>query len=314
MGAIEFSRRISARRERTDRGSTAPAYAEDFPDPFVLRVDDRYYAYATQTAGMNVQVMVSSDLDRWSHLGDALPKLPTWAGPGRTWSPAVLLREHGYVLFVAVRDESSGRQHIAMAASSQPEGPFVPPSTAPFLTQADRGGCIDPSTYVDEDGVAYLLWKTDDDAIGRPATLWGSRLAPDGLSLAGEAVELLSQTEDWERPRVEAPSLARGGRRYFLFYSGGDWTTKDYAIGYAKGASPLGPFSKATRGRPWMASRQGAAGPGGAEIFTDSSGGLRMAYHAWHPDRVGYEAGGSRCLFIDRLGFIKRRPELNPEN
>jgi beta-xylosidase len=256
--------------------------------------------------------MVSTDLERWTHLGDALPKLPTWAAPGKTWSPAVLPREHGHVLFVSVRDHQSGRQYVAMATASEPTGPFVPPSTAPFLTQPDRGGCIDPSTFVDDDGATYLLWKTDDDAVGGPATLWGARLAPDGLSLAGEAVELLHQTEDWERPRIESPSLARGYDRYFLFYSAGDWASGSYATGYAKGAGPLGPFRKASHQGPWMSSREGAAGPGGAEFFTDPSGGLHIAYHAWHPDRVGYESGGVRSLWIDRLDFARRRPVLNP--
>jgi beta-xylosidase len=280
----------------------------------VIAVGDRYYAYATQTGQINVQVMVSADLERWEHLGDALPKLPTWSGRGKTWSPSVLPREHGYVLFVAVHDRESGRQHIAMATATQPEGPFSPPSTAPFLTGADRGGCIDPSTFVDDDGVAYLLWKTDDDALGRPATLWGAQLAPDGLSLTGDPVELLRQSQNWERPRIESPSLTRGDGRYFLFYSAGDWVTENYATGYAKGVGPLGPFLRGTRRRPWMSSRQGVAGPGGAEVFTDRSGVLRIAYHAWHPAQVGYEAGGTRSLFIDRMGFIRRRPVLNPKS
>ena len=76
------------------------------------------------------------------------------------------------------------------------------------------------------------------------------------------------------------------------------------------GAGPLGPFHKETRFRPWMASRRGVAGPGGAEIFTDASGSRRIAYHAWTPPHIGYAAGGVRSLWIDRLGFRDSRPVL----
>lgn len=297
---------------KTDLVSTAPAYSGDFPDPFVVRLRGRYYAYATQTGNINVQVMVSTDLSRWTHLGDAMPELPRWSSPGKTWAPAVLPREHGHALFVAVRDQASGRQHIALATARRPQGPFVDTLSTPFLSQVDRGGCIDPSLFVDHDATTYLVWKTDDDALGRPARLWGARLEPDGLSLAGPSVELLRQTEDWEMPRIEGPSLTRGEEGYYLFYGGGDWTSSGYATGYAIGESPLGPFTKATREASWMSSRKAAAGPGGAELFTDVAGGLRIAYHAWHPDRVGYEAGGARSLWIGKVRFAGRHPILEP--
>src|SRR5262249_41737102 len=50
----------------------------DFPDPFVLREGDRYYAFATGGPGRNVQVATSRDLASWSFLPDALPELPSW--------------------------------------------------------------------------------------------------------------------------------------------------------------------------------------------------------------------------------------------
>src|SRR5438445_4969000 len=149
-------------------------YAGDFPDPFVL-VASRHYAYGTQTGSINVQVMVSDDLTTWDHLGDALPGLPAWAEPGHTWSPAVLRRPDGYILYFAVRHAASGHQCLSRATASGPEGPFVDTSGAPFVFQDDRGGSIDPSPFVDADGTAYLLWKSDDNSIGRPTSLWGAR-------------------------------------------------------------------------------------------------------------------------------------------
>ena len=52
-----------------------------------------------------------------------------------------------------------------------------------------------------------------------------------------------------------------------------------------------------------MGSYGGVAGPSGPSFFVDSGGVLRMAYHAWTPGRVGYEAGGARALWVDPLPF-----------
>lgn len=298
----------------------AKVYAGDFPDPFVLVADarrrggvpreHRHFAFGTQTGSINLQVMLSHDLNVWDRLGDALPRLPAWAEPGRTWAPAVLGRPDGYVMYYAVRHRAAGRQCLSLATASRPEGPFVDTSAAPFVFQDDRGGSIDPSPFVDGDGTAYLLWKSDDNALGRPTSLWGARLTADGLTLAEAPVEVLRQDQAWEAPAIEAPSLVFAGGAYHLFYSAGPWESASYCVGYATGDAPLGPFRKESP-RPWMTSRQEAAGPGGAEVFTDASGSLRIAYHAWTPPNIGYGAGGVRSLWIDRLRFVGGRPVLD---
>jgi beta-xylosidase len=290
---------------------SSPVHRGDFPDPFVLLSGSRYYAYGTQTGDLNVQVMESPDLERWEHRGEALPELPGWAGTGRTWSPAGLGRDGGVVLYYAVRHEAAGRQAISVATAGDPAGPFVDRSAGPLIFQADRGGSIDPSPFVDADGRAYLLWKSDDNAIGRAASLWGAPLQPDGLGLDGPPVELLRHDAAWEAPLIEAPSLARvGDGLYGLFYSANWWESDGYAVGYATGPAPLGPFRKETRDGPWLASSDGMAGPGGAEVFTAADGEWRIAFHAWTPPRVGYGTGGARSLWIERLHFDAGRPVL----
>jgi Glycosyl hydrolases family 43 len=300
---------------------STPVYRGDFPDPFVLVAGEprgpggvprnRYFAYGTQTGDINVQVMESADLARWEHRGDALPELPSWAGRGRTWSPAALLRGNGVVLYYAVRHEAAGRQCISVATAADPAAPFVDRSQGPLIFQADRGGSIDPSPFVDADGRAYLVWKSDDNAIGEAPSLWGAPLQADGLGLAGPPVELLRHDADWEQPLIEAPSLIRTGDGpggYVLFYSGGWWESDSYAVGYATGSGPLGPFHKETVDESWLASAPGMAGPGGAEAFTAADAEWRIAFHAWTPPRIGYAAGGKRCLWIERLAFDNGRP------
>jgi beta-xylosidase len=293
-------------------GLCPPLHPADFPDPFVLRTGARYVAYATQAGPVNVQAMVSEDLRRWHHLGDVLPRLGAWAVTGLTWSPAVLERDGRYVLYYVAREPRSGRQAISVATADRPEGPFHDARAAPLVFQGPRGGSIDPSPFLDADSSAYLLWKSDENAVGRPSGLWCQRLAADGLDLVGPAAEILRHDRAWEVPLVEAPSMVAEGGRYHLFYSGGSWESAHYAIGYAVGASPLGPFRKATRRRPWLAADDEAAGPGGQEFFTDAAGTRWMAYHAWTPGRIGYRAGGARSLRLARLVFYDGRPVALP--
>jgi beta-xylosidase len=296
---------------RRQRRPSSPVHRGDFPDPFVLVAGDRYFAYGTQTGDLNVQVMESADLAGWTHLGDALPELPAWAEPGRTWAPAVLAMGDGCILYYAVRHEGAGRQCISVATAADPAGPFVDRSQGPLLFQSERGGSIDPSPFVDTDGTAFLLWKSDDNAIGRRPSLWGAPLRPDGLALAGPPVELLRHDAAWEEPLVEAPSLARIDDSYVLFYSGGWWESDGYGVGYAIGPGPLGPFRKETEAEAWLASGPEMAGPGGAEVFTAADGGWRIAFHAWTPPRIGYEDGGARSLWIEPLAFDDGRPVLS---
>lgn len=286
-------------------------------------------AYATNAGGHNVQLLTSDDLQVWEDRGDALPTLPPWAAPGFTWAPAVLPRPDGFVLYYTVREPRSGRQVISAATASSATGTFADRSGGPLVFQEAEGGSIDPSPFVDADGAAYLLWKADANAIGRPSSLWIQRLQPDGLTLSGSPTRLLGVEAGWEEPLIEAPALVRTGTVYHLFYSGGWWESGRYAIGHATGSSPLGPFTRTGAGRPWRAGQPwwwaarrlaapaavdrrlgGTAGPGGQELFTDHAGRLRMAYHAWRPRRIGYAQGGVRELHLATVIFDAAGPPL----
>ena len=289
-------------------GGMPSVHTGDFADPFVLWAEGAYYAYATQTGSTHVQVMRSEDLAGWEPLGNALPDLPAWACSGWTWAPVVLPRDGSYVLYYTVREPRSGRQAISVAASDRPEGPFIDRSTGPLVFQLDRGGSIDPSPFVDRDATPYLLWKSDDNALDLPSSLWGQPLAADGMSLVGEPTELLRQDRRWERPLIEAPSMVEIAGAYHLFYSANWWESRRYAVGHAVASRPMGPFTKLTTRRPWIAARRDMSGPGGQEFFLDADGELRMAFHAWTPGSIGYAGGGARSLRIASLEFHDGRP------
>lgn len=280
----------------------------DFPDPHLLRAGDRWYAYATQTRDLDVQVMSSADLRTWTHHGNALFALPGWAQPGHTWSPAVLARADGtYVMHYATRLRGAGRQAISVAVATDPTGPFVDVSRTPLLFQAGRGGSIDPDHLIDRDGTAYLVFKSEDNALGRRSALWICRLSDDGQTLAGRTVRLLRHQFVWERPLIEAPSLTRVGEHYHLLYSAGRWEGPGYGVGHAVASRPTGPYVVTTQNGPWLA---GSDGPGGQSVVAGPGERLLLARHGWHGP-VGYARGGVRALHLDPLD-LSDGPRLLP--
>jgi arabinan endo-1,5-alpha-L-arabinosidase len=111
--------------------SSGPVYGGDFPDPSVLQVGGSYWAYSTGSAGRNLQVMSTPDLRTWTVPVDPLPVLPSWARPGFTWAPDVVVQGGGFLMYYTARDAASGRQCVSVAASAAPGGPFTDTSSGP---------------------------------------------------------------------------------------------------------------------------------------------------------------------------------------
>jgi hypothetical protein len=289
--------------DRDDRAGGT--WTTDFPDPFVLRDGATYYAYATITGapGIPVQkipVLRSTDLRTWTHVGDALAAPPSWSERRDLWAPGVARVGPHWALYYTAPHVASGKPCISVATASSPAGPFTDRTSAPLVCQTDLNGSIDPSPFVDTDGVPYLIWKSEGRTDGEETKLWAQRLTADGLGLTGARTVLARRDQEWERPLVENPAMVRHRGRYLLFYSSGLWNTAGYATGYAVCAAPLGPCTKPGNG-PALATHGDVAGPGGPSPFIDTLGRLQLAFHAWTPPRVGYPAGGQRTLRTRRV-------------
>jgi beta-xylosidase len=165
------------------------------------------WAYATGSGPRNLQAMRSLDQSHWTPVSDPLPSLPAWARPGRTWAPSVLPRGLGFVMYYTVEDVRSGRQCISVASAATPDGPFQDRSTSALVCQLDHGGSIDPAPFVAADGTAYLLWKSEDNALGAAPSLWSQRLSADGLGLVGTRARLLTQAASWQAGVIEGPAM-----------------------------------------------------------------------------------------------------------
>ena len=295
-------------------------YFLDSPDPHVLRVGHRYFAYTTNRTGpwgglIHVPVLRSTDLRNWSDPVDAMPNLPAWVEPGRTWAPTAFRDGAGFVLFYSATEAATGRQCIGKARSREAIGPFRDTRRGPVVCQRRLGGSIDPYVFRARNGNRYLYWKNDGNCCGRRVSLWGQRLRSDER-LAGHPTRLLSYDRAWERPLIENPAMTYGPRRggdYRLFYAANWYESRSYATGYARCDTALGPCHKVTTQGPWYDTSTYAFGPGGASFFTDPGGRNWMALHGWSrpPDNIGYANGGRRSLYIEKVDFSDRRPRVN---
>jgi beta-xylosidase len=280
-------------------GATGLVYPFDFPDPSVILVGQTYYAYATNSVAGNIQIIASTDLTHWTAVGNALPNLPTWATPNYTWAPAVAMIGGTFVLYYAVDVAGTGKECISVATAGRPQGPFADRSTAPLECQKSLGGSIDPASFIDTNGTPYLVWKSGGPGSSR---IWSQQLVPAGTSfVAGTSpTSLLVPDQSWEGATVEAPDMVTTGGHYYLFFSGNDWDSANYAVGMATCTGPLGPCTDATPS-PILSSGPGVAGPGGESVFADTSGNFWIAFHAWVPGAVGFP--NSRDLYLRRLTF-----------
>jgi len=287
-----------------------PVWDQDFPDPAVLRTGRTYHAYATQGGGKNVQTLTSTDLVHWRPGADALPDVGKWASPGDTWAPEVIAIGGTYVLYYVAHSDAAGKQCIGRATASAPGGPFVDDSAAPLVCQETLGGSIDPNPFRAADGGLYLYWKNDGNCCGKPVYLWGQPLNPDGLSLTGRPVKLMTNDKPWHGNLVEAPEMVAHAGKYVLFYSANDYASALYGIGFATCTAPLGPCTDRSNAS-LVPSNDDASGPGHCFVLTTPRGATYLLYHAWPPGAEGSQTPG-RQLWLEPVTWRGDVPVVHP--
>ena len=275
----------------------------DQSDPFVLVRVGRYFLFTSKDGpAVNLPVRSADALGQWGPVGDALPELPQWAAPGWAWAPDVHRFGSHYVLYFTtlLRGVTPSTMCIGDAVSDRITGPYRA-RAKPLICQLFLGGSIDPRTYVDADGQAYLLWKSDQNARSHtvPTAIFSQPLSPDGLRLLGVPAQIFEPDESWQGSIVEAPQLLRIQGAYYLFYSGFWFNQPTYAIGAARCIGPLGPCAD-TAAAPLLASNEQGTGPGEESVFEDDHG-IWLLYSPFHsPVPV---AGMARPATVARLGF-----------
>lgn len=296
---------------------TNPVFPANFPDPFVLRFNGCYYAYATcpermTEAGRPVfPVLSSRDLVHWEARGRvmAAPDLP---GIDAYWAPEVAYANGKFYLYYAAGNDADPNHHLRVAVAEHPLGPW---EDAGRNLTPDEVFAIDAHPFRDpQDGRWYLYYARD--SLTPPYA--GTGLAVDALvdmvTLAGTPREVLRPFSEWqlfELQRaikqhldwytVEGPFVLRKAGRYVCFYSGGRWENPSYGVSFAVADSPLGPWNEEVglEAPPLLRTAPGRViGPGhnsvivGPDLLTDY-----IVYHGWDP------AGTARFPRVDRVSW-----------
>lgn len=243
-------------------------------DPFILLYNGKYYAYGTN-ASDGIQVYISDDLNLWSKSPDlALHKNDSW-GEKWFWAPEVYyIKEKGkfYMYY-------SANEHICVATSDSPLGPFKQEEKKPML----EGKAIDNSLFIDDDGKAYLSFVRFTDG----NEIWIAELESDLQTIKKETMKpSLHVSQPWEDvwPRVnEGSFIIKHNGIYYLSYSANSFESPYYGVGYATATSPLGPWVK-YENNPILQNPEDLVGVGHSAMFVDKDGQLKIVFHA-HRDK-----------------------------
>jgi len=274
-----------------------PVFAQDFPDPMVLRANAHsYYAYGTTTGWEHgyFPILHSTDLVHWRYVSDVFKIPPSWSN-NDFWAPDVI--KHAGTYYVYYTGLGPKGHCIGVATGKKPTGPFKQQRVV-GCGDASGNGYIDPAIYQDKAGKAYLYVSVDDPEHNISVI----PLTKDMLHAAGPRHKLFGITQPWEHgtnfSTVEGPFVILHSGTYYLFFSGNDWRG-GYSMGYATASSPMGPFTP-YGGNPILRGNSHVKGPGGGSIVQGADGKLWMLYHAWKGPE-GYDAGGIRNMRLDRV-------------
>jgi len=322
-----------------------------FGDPFILAASDgRYYMYGTSLAD-GFEAYSSDNLRDWTPCGQVYQGggEEQW-NLDCFWAPEVYERQGKYYLFYSANDRNNPTHEaenfkIGVAVSDSPAGPFTDLYNRPLFEPPYP--IIDANVWFDDDaGRCYLYFsrccykhpvESDVAAWARregiydaieESWIYGVELLPDFSGVVGEPQLLLrpptglaDPTTQWENRSVLAHEAGRRWNEgsytfrhdstWYIMYSANFFGSSNYAVGYATGPSPLGPFVKAAENPILQAdTAQGGqtTGTGHNMAFRSHQGQWLTVYHGRtlrQPDQ--------RVVFIGALALDSEgRLQIHP--
>lgn len=272
-----------------------PAFPIFFGDPFILLHQDTYYAYGTH-AENGIEVYTSTDLLNWKKQKElALNKQDSWADRW-FWAPEVYAINGKFYMYY------SADEHICVATSDSPLGPFVQSVKEPMI--ADEKA-IDNSLFIDDDGTPYLSFVRFNDG----NNIWIAELEEDLVTLKKETMRpCMHVSQAWEEvwPRVnEGSFIVKHNGLYYMSYSANSYESPFYGVGYATATSPMGPWTKYDK-NPILQKPEALVGVGHSAMFRDKSGQLKIVFHA-HYDANNIHP---RVMYIADVTFTNDEPPV----
>lgn len=206
------------------------------PDPFIMRWCGTYYCYATDEAG--VKVSTSEDLVHWTFLGYAISEEEYH----HYWAPSVIYLDGIFYMYysnIPAREEDCHEQHLKLAVSENPLGPFVYRKT--FFEKFS----IDAHPVL-WNGELYLFYSVN-DWIGLESEVAGTCILLDKMvspeKFEGNPRPVILPTlrqemyaenrfgdgRDWYT--IEGACPVPHGKKCWLLYSANAYENVDYFVG-----------------------------------------------------------------------------------
>lgn len=272
-------------------------------DPTVIRTEDGFYLYATQTDKYWVPIYFSKDLVNWEFKRTAFrnatkPQIP---GGGAFWAPKIRHINGKYVLYFSWAKWGDGdASYTAVATSDSPLGDFV--NSKELLTKEDFGSnCID-QFYYEEDNKKYMF-------VGSFNGIYVTELTDDGLSVKRNENGTPTLKKQVCGKAFEGTNIYKKNGYYYLFASINnccDGERSRYKVVVGRSQDLLGPYldksGKDMINNAWELVLEGDGqkffGPGHNSIIVqDDAGTDWMIYHSYVKENG--EVGG-------RLGMLDR--------
>lgn len=265
------SKNPNGEKEKMTMDSTIVMEYVPLADPFILLHNDIYYAYGTST-DEGFEVYYSDNLRSWKKHPQMLLKKEDSYAEKWFWAPEVYHNPSNNKFYLFY----SAEEHICVATGDSPLGPFKQDEKKPMLEE--KG--IDSSLFIDEDGTPYIFF----DRFTNGNVIWVARLEDDWMTIKEETLtKCIEASDGWETKLgkvVEGGSVIKRGNIYYMIYSGNDFHSPDYAVGYATATSLLGPWTKSENNPILHRPQEGLVGVGHGAYFLDKENNYKYVFHA----------------------------------
>ena len=278
-------------------------------DPFILLDDGTYYAYGTYDAN-GIAVWQSTDLKGWRKRAYLALDKENTTEKQWFWAPEVYYLNGQYYMYF------SANEHLFVATSSKPTGPFKQVGDKPMLYSilGDEKS-IDSTLFIDEDtGKIYFFFVRFNDG----NCIWVCELEDDYITpKANSLKKCINVTNSWESylGRVtEGPFVIKHNKIFYLTYSANDYQSQDYAVGYAYARNIITTGNGSTQwikypNNPIVRRVENLVGTGHHSFFTDKEGNMRIVFHA-HDSETAIHP---RRMYIGKMEFNGNALKLSDE-
>lgn len=200
-------------------------------------------------------------------------------------------------MYYAAQPQKNNRYCVGAAVADSPLGPFNA-TDSPLACPTKDGGAIDPAGYVDGD-TYYVVYKVDGNSIGKATPLMLQKLKADAVTpFPKYRPRVLLQKDRSDGPLIEAPSIAKRGDLWYLFFSSNMFDSPNYDISYSASTKLEGPYTKTNVPFALTGDFPGLTAPGGASVSPDME---KMVHHAF---RNGVDIKDGRAMFVVDLAPV----------